>query len=221
MKRVTAAALLGLAVAAAWPAAAQETGAFLKMHPSVDDGLGDVGDSILNYRPRSLELQPASEMEDGSGTAELFSRGFTGGFGYRWNQFYGAVEADVSRHDERHSAELIAPSLDSAAGGRVGKLYGLSGILGMRVTQDAIIYGKLGYLHGDLDRNDRTLGSHSSNIRGLSLGAGVSMDATDNLSVFGEFLHFDFESLRGSGNADGAPGASDASVFRAGVRYRF
>ena len=225
VKHLTAAALMGLALAIAWPAApveAQETGAFLKLHPTLDDGLGDVGDSILNYRPRSLEAQPSGDFGNSAGTAELFSRGFTSGIGYQWDRFYGAVEADVSRKEDRAKSELIAPSLDSAAGGRVGKLYGLSGILGVRVTEDAIVYGKLGYLHGDLDRSNRALNSaQPSNVRGLSLGAGVSMEATNNLSVFGEFLHFDFESLRGSSGTQGGPGASDTSVFRAGVRYRF
>lgn len=212
---------------AASPAAAQDTGAYLKLHPGVDAGHADVGHStVLDYQPKSLAVVPARETRelasDSSETAEIFSQGgFTGGFGYKWNRLYGALEADVSRYEERPEGALIAPSLDNAVGGRISRSYGLSGVLGMEITEGALVYGRMGYLRGNVDpaTQEGVLGGAPSDVRGLSLGAGVAMEATDRLSVFGEFLHFDFESLRDADRP--GLGASDTSVFRAGVRYRF
>ena len=131
------------------------------------------------------------------------------------------VELLLLKQRIRPEGALIAPSLDSAVGGRMNRSYGVSGVLGMEITEGALVYGRMGYLRGNVDHatQEGVLSGAPSDVRGLSLGAGVAMEATDRLSVYGEFLHFDFESLRDEDSP--RLGEAETSVFRAGVRFRF
>jgi outer membrane immunogenic protein len=157
----------------------------------------------------------------------LASRGFSGdGFllggtlGANWqvNNWVFGLEGDLSWADMDGSTTFAAPAYTVSADNRwFGTLRGRVGV----ALDQVLIYGTGGAAFTSIKATDSLGFSDSNTHTGWTLGGGLELALTDNLSAKAEYLYADFGSKRYT-LGDGPVGMDyDAHIIRAGLNYRF
>ncbi len=140
-----------------------------------------------------------------------FAGGIHGGYNFRFNQLVAGIEGDYS-FSNADASETVAGITGKV---EIDSIWSIRGRLGFLATQNALIYGTLGYggakMSASLTDGFTTV-KDSANARGLVIGGGLEYAFTRNILGRIEGLHL-------IGKGDGFD--VDVTQVRAGLSYRF
>lgn len=150
------------------------------------------------------------------------SDGFVGGaqIGYNWqiDQFLIGGEADISWADIQGSTGIANGTVST----RADWLSTVRARAGVAIDR-VLIYGTGGIAFTDMKtelNGPVGFSSDSQNLTGWTIGAGVELALTENLSMKGEYLYTDFGDKDYGIGGTTVPVSLDGSTVRLGLNYR-
>ncbi len=148
--------------------------------------------------------------------------GFAGGaqIGYNWqiDQFLIGGEADISWADIQGSTGIANGTVST----RADWLSTVRARAGVAIDR-VLIYGTGGIAFTDMKtelNGPVGFSSDSQNLTGWTIGAGVELALTENLSMKGEYLYTDFGDKDYGIGGTTVPVSLDGSTVRLGLNYR-
>lgn len=143
------------------------------------------------------------------------------GYGKTFDRFYVGGEGEVGGIELSNSAKVAAgrtTSLDA------NESYGLSARAGYLVTNDALVYGRVGWQRTDYEVTSRLGTSRvvkSDDLDAVRLGGGVEYAITDSILARVEYNYTDYEGLKYTAGGTAHSLQPDDSQVRVGVAFRF
>lgn len=188
--------------------------------PSFYDWTGVYGGLHAGYAwgdySASAPALPRTYSFDGDG----FLAGGQIGANWQIDQFVFGIEGDLSWADMDGSTVIPATALTATGDNKwLATIRGRAGI----AIENVLIYGTAGAAFTRINQGVVGVGSDTNTHTGWTVGAGLEIGLTENVSVRGEYLYTDFGNKTynlpapvGDVRAD-----YDAHVLRAGINYRF
>ncbi|WP_029012376.1 outer membrane protein [Niveispirillum irakense] len=138
------------------------------------------------------------------------------GYGQTFDRIYVGAEGEIGGNDLKGSKTLAGrvTSLDA------NETYGLSVRAGYLVTDNALVYGRVGWQRTNYEINSGSLSRHTD-LDGVRFGGGVEVAMTENVVARLEYNYTDYDKLNynvGTANYSVQP---DGGQLRLGVGYRF
>jgi outer membrane immunogenic protein len=136
---------------------------------------------------------------DASGTGvggNLFT-----GYGYTFcNGAYLGGEVFGSLSSLEHKTNLPTTGNLSL---KLKNSYGISALPGYWITDNSLLYARVGYVRSKFEESLQGLASHNHELNGLQLGIGLQTTLVDNLSLRGEYIHTNYQSTPSRSYANG------------------
>lgn len=120
-----------------------------------------------------------------------FIGGLYAGYEFDMDQFFFAVEGDYNFGDAKKTEGTVEY--------KRGKLYGISGLIGMPVNQDFDLYGRVGWARTKFTYDDSAATKETSNENGYSLGVGGRYHLTDQMGVRLEYRYNGYSKFKFDG----------------------
>lgn len=138
------------------------------------------------------------------------------GYGQTFDRFYVGAEGEIGGNDLNGSKNVAGriTSLDA------NESYGLSVRGGYLVTDNALLYGRVGWQRTNFEVNSGGLSLHDD-LDGVRFGGGLEVAMTDNLLARLEYNYTDYDALKYSVGTANYSVQPDGGQLRLGVGYRF
>jgi outer membrane immunogenic protein len=184
--------------------------------------LGVYGGLQGGYGRTSVEATATTasgSASDDDSSGDLIGGVFLG-FGGRNSRLYGAVEGDFSINNNEKSYSSGSDSLKIEQ----GRTFGVSGLVGYYVTDQAMIYGRAGWAQTKFEATVNTSdgsASEDDNFNGFRLGGGADFMFTSNLFARAEYSHTWYGENTYISGTNSISLEPSEDLFLVGVGYRF
>lgn len=197
----------------------------------------DIGPEMVNFDKKLTIVDNATKNTDYYKEDNLSGRGFNGdvfaGYSYHYNRFYLGGELNASLSTLKYKGFYIDNTQNQISEGdfTLDKSYGISILPGYQLTNNALVYGRLGYARGNFkysEYKDNVNGvTERSWLNGYRYGAGIATSLTDQLGLRLEYNHLSYQRFTNN-NFPGFPGKvrtislkPEIDSFELGLVYRF
>lgn len=143
------------------------------------------------------------------------------GYGKTFDRLYLGGEGELGGLELSDKTKLVGGRVTGLDG---NETYGISARAGYLVTNDALVYGRVGWQRTNYEVNSALAGtsvSKSDTLNGVRVGGGVEYAVTDNILARLEYNYTDYEALKYTAGGTAYSLQPDDSQIRVGVAYRF